>query len=720
MKTKQIETKIDELIRSSSYTPSKLQGILNQAGLNGSHRKTVRRHLKQLTDSGRLRLDDEKRFIPSSHKKAPAQTVKGRLSLHPQGFGFLAVEGEELFKHDALVEELFIPTAKRNVARHGDRVMAELIPDPSPRRGSGGNDLPVGQVLEVIERASAICVGTLKHSGGNWQLIPDNARIQGPVRITGFSEQNPRPGFKAVAELEDRMDPAQPESGKVMEILGQAGDPGVDILSIMRTYDLVSEFPDEVMAEALAYTRAVSKAELSRRRDLRDLTVVTIDPEDARDFDDALSIEPVSGKEGWWRVGIHIADVAHFVKSGSALDREALQRGTSAYLVDRVVPMLPEHLTNDLCSLVPNQDRLAHTVLLDINPHGAVKAVDSFESVIHSDQRLTYEQAQVLISGGKAEGVPEEIRDRILALARLTRKLRKARLREHALAFEMPEIRCVLDENGNVTGFSKKVGMEANHLVEECMLMANREVGALLAARYGTAIYRIHEEPSEADFQEMADQLRQLGVEGIPVSRETLNEIISRQMPEPLRQAVNLTLLKNMNRALYSPELGEHFGLAFDTYTHFTSPIRRYPDLIAHRLLIALEEEKSKPVDDAELHDLCIHCSDRERAAAEAEQETHRVKMFQYYDEKFKAGEKGPLPGTVSSVIFKGVLVELDESGQRGLVPFTAFQGDYFEVNSTGTRANGKHTGQVIQIGDSIEVKLARVDIENRQLDFTL
>ncbi|MGA0333504.1 MAG: RNB domain-containing ribonuclease, partial [Kiritimatiellia bacterium] len=270
------------------------------------------------------------------------------------------------------------------------------------------------------------------------------------------------------------------------------------------------------------------------------------------------------------------------------------------------------------------------------------------------------------------------------------------------------------------TGFSKKVGMESNHLVEECMLMANREVGALLAARFGTAIYRIHEEPNEEDFEQMDSQLRQLGIEGVRVSRETLNEIISREMPEPLRQAVTLTLLKNMNRAIYSPELGEHFGLAFETYTHFTSPIRRYPDLVAHRLLLALEENRKKPLDDKKLKELCRHCSERERAAAEAEMETHRVKMMEYYAEKLAKGEKGPLPGTVSSILFKGVLVELDESGQRGLVPFPAFADDYYEVNETGTRAHGRRTGRVIQLGDPIEVFLQRVDQENRQLDFSL
>jgi len=359
-------------------------------------------------------------------------------------------------------------------------------------------------------------------------------------------------------------------------------------------------------------------------------------------------------------------------------------------------------------------------VVLDLDTHGSVKAVDSFRSVIHSKQRLTYEQAQVFIEGGQVEGVSDAVRDNVLTLARLSRKLRKIRIREKALAFEMPEIRCILNEEGKVTGFSKKVAMEAYQLVEECMLMANREVGALLAAKFGTAIYRIHEEPNEEDFQQMDAQLRQLGIEGVTVTRETVNEIISRDMPEPLRQAVTLTLLKNMNRAMYSPELGEHFGLAFDTYTHFTSPIRRYPDLIAHRLLLALEEDRKKPMNDKKLRDLCRHCSERERAAAEAEIQTHRVKMYEYYSDKLAKGEKGPYPGTVSSILFKGVLVELEESGQRGLVPFPAFQDDYYEVNATGTRAHGKRTKRVIQLGDSMDVLLERIDMESRQLDFRL
>lgn len=715
MNNQQLRQNILKRIQDPDYRPCKIQGIITFLSLDGNRRKHVRKILKELTDQQLIRLDEQKRFVPVRSGKPTERIVKGRLSIHPHGFGFLAVDPDE----DSEIEELFIPPSRMDTARHGDRVLAKVVPNTGAGK-RGGEDLFEGKVMEVIERGTTICVGILKHAGGNWQVIPDDARIQGPIRVTGFEGLAPKSGFKAVVVLEDRMDPAQTESGKVQEILGRAGDPGVDILSIMRGHDLVSEFPQPVMDEALSFSCAVTEKDLKERRDLRQEMIFTIDPADARDFDDALSIEEIEGKPGWFRVGIHIADVAHFVAPGGALDKEALLRGTSAYLVDRVVPMLPEHLTNDLCSLVPHQDRLAHSVILDINTHGAVKAVDSFRSVIHSKQRLTYEQAQVFISGGEVENVADGVREKLLALARLTRKLRKARIREKALAFEMPEIRCILDEEGKVTGFSKKVGMESNHLVEECMLMANREVGALLAARFGTAIYRIHEEPNEEDFEQMDSQLRQLGIEGVRVSRETLNEIISREMPEPLRQAVTLTLLKNMNRAIYSPELGEHFGLAFETYTHFTSPIRRYPDLVAHRLLLALEENRKKPLDDKKLKELCRHCSERERAAAEAEMETHRVKMMEYYAEKLAKGEKGPLPGTVSSILFKGVLVELDESGQRGLVPFPAFADDYYEVNETGTRAHGRRTGRVIQLGDPIEVFLQRVDQENRQLDFSL
>lgn len=720
MNNKQLRQKILTLFKQPDFRPCKIQGVIGQLSLDGTRRKHVRKILKELADEQLIRMDEKNRFAPLLKKRdSSAHVTKGILSLHPHGFGFLAVEADELERDPELPEELFIPPTKMNTARNGDRVLAKIVPSTS--RGKGGaKDLFEGNITEVIERGTVMCVGILKHGGGNWQVIPDDARIQGPVKITGFEGMAPKSGYKAVVLLEDRMDPSQLESGKVQEILGKAGDPGVDILSIMRGHDLVSEFPRPVLDEALSFVRAVTDKDIKERRDLRRDMVITIDPEDARDFDDALSIDEIEGKPGWLRVGIHIADVAHFVKPGGELDREALLRGTSAYLVDRVVPMLPEHLTNDLCSLVPHQDRLAHSVVLDINTHGSVKAVDSFRSVIHSKQRLTYEQAQVFIQGGQVEGVADGVRDKVLALARLARKLRKMRIREKALAFEMPEIRCVLDDEGKVTGFTKKIAMEAYQLVEECMLMANREVGALLAARFGTAIYRIHEEPNEEDFQQMDAQIRQLGIEGTTVTRETLNEIISREMPEPLRQAVTLTLLKNMNRAIYSPELGEHFGLAFDTYTHFTSPIRRYPDFVAHRLLLALEDNKPKPLNDKKLRDLCRHCSERERAAAEAEMETHRVKMYEYYADKLAKGEKGPYPGTISSILSKGVLVELEESGQRGLIPFPAFQDDYYEVNETGTRAHGRKSGKVLQLGDHMEVMLDRVDFETRQLDFRL
>jgi ribonuclease R len=699
---------------------------MTQLGVSTGHRKLFRRILIELEEKGDLVRLDQNKIAPATsgnetkNNSSSVTMVKGVLSLHPHGFGFLALDEDNFFK-DAKgndMEELFIPPSAINTARHGDRVLAKVVENTRGKRS--GQDLLEGVVQEVIERGTALAVGILRNSGGNWQLIPDDARIQGPVRVRDLSGQSPKNGFKAVVLLDDRMDPRQNECGILQEVIGKAGEPGVDILSIMRGHGLISEFPEDVNAEAYAFVRAVNPKDIEERRDFREELIFTIDPQDARDFDDALHVTEIEGKPGWLRVGIHIADVAHFVKPGGALDREALQRGTSAYLVDRVVPMLPEHLTNDLCSLVPHQDRLAHSVILDINTHGSVKAVDTCQSVIHSKQRLTYEQAQVLISGGQISGVDKAVRDAVVTLARLTRKLRKTRMREHALAFEMPEIRCILDENGDVTGFYKKEAMEAYQLVEECMLMANREVGALLSARFGTAIYRIHEEPTEEDFQEMAEQLRQLGVEGIPVSRESLNEIIGRQMPEPLKQAVSLTLLKNMNRALYSPELGEHFGLAFDTYTHFTSPIRRYPDLVAHRLLLAIEENKKKPISDKKLRELCRHCSERERAAAEAEKESHRIKMFQYYEQKLKNGETGPYPATISNVLFKGVLAELDESGQRGLIPFTAFKDDYFEANETGTRATGRSTGQVLQLGDKIEVHLDKIDMENHQMDFRL
>ncbi len=710
-----LQRQVEAFIKKPGYKPLKLQGLLSGLGYNNSKRKELRKVLVRMEEQGRIvRLNGGRLAPPDMAKKdkKPLPSVTGVISIHPQGFAFVAVEpqSQDHLPGDLEVDEVFIPVKAVSVARHGDRVLVTVEPS---RRKKG---LYEGRVLEVVERANVLCVGTLRRSGGSWSILPDDSRFQSSVRVRDFENIVPKASHKVVVRLDDRMDPAQGETGVLVEDLGHADDVGVDILAIMRTHSLTSEFSKEVMSEALAYKTAVTPKDLKERRDLRGEMIVTIDPLDARDYDDALSIEFLDKKIT--RVGVHIADVAHFVRKDGPLDQEAAARGTSAYLVDRVVPMLPEHLTNDLCSLVPHQDRLAHSVFLDINTHGAVVQVDTCRSVIHSKQRLTYEQAQTLLDGGQVPDVSEEARDAVLALGRLTRKLRKGRMREHALAFEMPEIRCVLDEEGQVTGFTRKTPIEANHLVEECMLMANREVGALLASRFGTAIYRVHEEPTEDDFNQMAEDLRQLGIEGVPVSRETLNEIIGREMADPLRQAVTITLLKNMNRAIYSEELGEHFGLAFDTYTHFTSPIRRYPDLIAHRLLLALEQDKDSPYSPAELRKICLHCSERERAAADAEQETVNVKRLDFYREKLNRGETGPYPATVSNIIPRGILVELEESGQRGLIPFPKFDSDYYEVNSTGTRATGRNTGKVIQLGDPIAVHIDRVDLETRQMDF--
>lgn len=697
------------------YRPCKLHALQGRLDLKPNQRKLLRNVLKTMEDQGKIeRVDGGQRFALKTETQADRR-VSGVLSLHPKGFGFLAVEPSEIADGERTppLEEVFIPAHAVLVARHGDRVMARVFPSTKKHASA---DLYEGEIIDVLERGSETCAGTLRRSGGNWNVLSDDPRFKSAVRVRGFEKVEPKAGHKVVVRLDDREFPGQEESGVVVEDLGHADDPGVDILSVMRTYGLTSEFPKEVMDEALAYKKAVSPEEAKNRRDLRGDLVFTIDPADARDFDDALSIEDLGNHR--LRVGVHIADVAHFVKPDGPLDGEAALRGTSAYLVDRVVPMLPEHLTNDLCSLVPHQDRLAHSVFMDINTHGEVTAVDTCRSVIHSKARLTYAQAQTLLDGGSVDGVSQEVRDAVLAVGRLTRKLRKKRMREFALNFEMPEIRCVLNDQGKVTGFTRKTSTESNHLVEECMLMANREVGALLAARFGTAIYRIHDEPTEDDFKNMAEELRQMGIDGVPVSRETLNEIIGRDMADPMRQAVTITLLKNMNRAVYSAELGEHFGLAFDTYTHFTSPIRRYPDLVAHRLLIALEQNLPNPYDETTLKRLCLHCSERERAAAEAEQETVQIKRVHFYHEKLTRGENGPFDGTVSNIIARGVLVELDESGQRGLVPFARLDGDYYEVNATGTRATGRKTGRVIQLGDPFPVCIERVDLDNRQVDF--
>ena len=566
---------------------------------------------------------------------------------------------------------------------------------------------------------ASVVVGRLLRNPYYWYVMPDNPRrMRHNIRVRDFTAPiTPAEGHKVVIRLDAVLRSADQPVGVVIEDLGRAEAPGVDVLSIIRSRQFATDFPLAVRSQA-AHTTVppVPMLRADGRCDLRDLTTFTIDPEDAKDFDDALSLEALP--DGRWQLGVHIADVAHYVAPDSPIDKEARARGNTIYLVDRAITMLPQHLTSDVCSLVPHQDRLTHTALLTFDRHLRLEATETFPSVICSAARLTYAQAEMLFER-PIEAIPLRVREALLQLRPLVRTWRHRRLAAGALDLAVPEVKCVLDAHGRVSAILPRGSDEAYQLIEECMLLANVAVAERLRAAGGPALYRIHDEPDEEQWEQMRQELRAMGAPMIPATPADLNKLLHRISDTPLAPTLNLIVVRNLKRALYSSELRPHFGLAFPRYTHFTSPIRRYPDLVVHRLLTAVERGAPPPYSKSVLARLATHCSTTEKAADEAENESVEVKRVAFYQEKLRRGDIGPFPAVVTGLLKRGVLVELRDSLQRGLLPFAALKSDYYELNATRTHARGKRRGGGWKIGQPVEVMLERVDMANRWIDFS-
>ncbi len=454
------------------------------------------------------------------------------------------------------------------------------------------------------------------------------------------------------------------------------------------------------------------------RVDLRNQLVMTIDPATAHDYDDAVSIEPLPGKR--WKLGVHIADVAAYVEPGSEIDREAIRRGNSTYLVDRVVRMLPQDLTVRVCSLQANEDHLAHTVEIVFDEHGTILESKTFRSIIRSKACLSYEKVQSFFETGRLDGASQEIRTALTALRKLARKIRALRFQNGALDFALPEVKCQLDAQGQPVGFTRRGATEAYNLIEEFMLAANQTVARKVFDARVPGIYRVHDEPSEEQWARMADELRALGHRTPPEDAKALNRIARSVLGKPDQYMVTLTLLRSMKRAVYEAESQPHFGLGFTHYAHFTSPIRRYPDLILHRILIGIEEGRKTPAySAAEIEKLAIHCSGTERESAELESQSIQIKRIRYFADRLAKGEIGPFQGTIVSLNPKGLIVELVDSLQQGMLPYYALGKERYFLANDGHSA-AANQGAAYRLGQSIEVGLAAVDEHLKRVDFFL
>ena len=705
--THSIANRIQEFLAGPTYRPLKQHELAKALNIKGSDRALFRHTLYNLERQGLIACLRKNRWaLPDGSRQ-----LVGQLRFHTQGFGFVTPDTRG-------AEDVFIPAEDIGTALDGDKVVVTLTRSGCQKSSAPGQQRPVGRIERVMERRHSQLVGILKKTAHYWYLIPDNPRIPHNIRVREFSEhiRKPEENHKAVIALDPREQAYKPLSGIVIEDLGLSESPGVDMLSVLRSYKIAEEFSEKATDEAGRHSPALSAADLAGRRDLREFVTFTIDPEDAKDYDDAVSLSRTP--DGLWLLGVHIADVPHFVRTGSRIDQEAFQRGNSVYLVDRVIPMLPRHLTTETCSLQPFADRLTHTVNMLMDDDGHVHRSETFLSVIRSSACLNYDQVQSLFDNQPEHGIAPPVQGALADMRRLAAVLRRKRMAEGSIDLTIPEVKCVLDKEGKPTRIFKRGSSEAYRLIEEFMLAANCVVARLLHKARAPTIYRIHEPPDDVQWSKMQADLRALGLRISPRSKDSVNKIARDAAGSPREYTVHLAILRNLKRALYSPKLAEHFGLSFPCYTHFTSPIRRYPDLAVHRILLSIEAGREPPYDALEVRRIAEHSSETERNADQAEQESVDIKRIEFYREKLARGEIGPFDGIVVSEIPKGLIVELSDTLQRGLLSFSSTIDNINDMSQKRIRAIGRRRRKTWTFGERVAVCLARVDMARRQVDF--
>jgi len=635
--------------------------------------------------------------------------VAGRFQGNERGFGFVIPD-------DPDQEDLFIQIDHLNGVMHGDRVMARITKYPESNRRAEG------EIIKILKRANDKIVGVFERSGSLGFVVPDHRKMKGDIIVPMDKTMGALPHQKVIVEITRYPEAERNAEGRIAEILGDSEEAGVDVLSIIRTYNLPLEFPEEVIAEAKAVPQQISEAELQGRRDLRSLTMVTIDGEDARDLDDAVSLE--IREDGLYRLGVHIADVSHYVKEGSALDNEALRRGTSVYFPDRVIPMLPAELSNGICSLNPQVDRLAFSVMMDIDSLGRVINHEIFESVIHSNQRMTYTDVYKILEEND-EALIDKYRPLVpmfIKMKELALILRKKRSLRGAIDFDFEEAKIVVDENGKPIDIKRYPITIANKIIEEFMLLCNETVSEHFYWANIPFVYRIHEDPDPEKIENLNAFLFNFGyrIKGSGnVHPRALQDVLEKVKGTPQERVISTMMLRSLQKARYSDEHVWHFGLAAGYYSHFTSPIRRYPDLIIHRIM---KEYLHGTFDDrrnehyaAILPDVTRQCSESERNAEEAERDCDDLKKAEYMQQHVMEA----FTGIVSGITPFGMFVEL-ENTIEGLVRLSSMDDDYYRYDEKQYCLIGERTGKIYRIGDTVDIVVTRASPETRQIDFVL
>lgn len=685
--------------------------LLKNNGKKEYRSKEIARQLNYKSqDAYRLFMDvlhemDEQKLIARvkggkyTYKSRPS-TAEGVLAVHPNGFGFVAVEGME--------QDLYVSEHNMDTALDGDRVLVEVA---APTRGDHRREC---EVIKVIERKRTQIVGTFRRVGRIRFVVPDDKRITKDVLVDEEDVNGANDMDKVVVSIDSFEDRKASPEGRILQVIGPSSDPEARVLAVAMSLDVRAEFPEDVIREAQAISLEIPASEIASRLDLRDKMVFTIDPVDANDFDDAIHLEEL--EDGTLELGVHVADVSAYVRPGTPMDDEAYARGTSVYLVDRVIPMLPEKLSNVVCSLRPDEEKLAYSCIMNVTPQGKVNRYEIRETVILSKHRLSYEEAQAMID---AESADHPVAEHVRRAAKLARTLTKKRMREGSVDFDLPEVRVKLNEQGEAVDIIRKDRTEATRLIEEFMLLANRTVATEVGKRRNPPpfVYRVHDKPDAERIFNLAQYVAAFGYE-LPlvagnVQSKALNTFLQRVQGRPEQPVIEQAALRAMAKAKYSTNNIGHYGLGFTYYTHFTSPIRRYPDLMAHRLLKQYLKG-GPPAAGEELEFRCQHCSEREKAATEAERESVKLKQVEYI--RRHVGDQ--FEGVISGVTKFGVFVELSEVLVEGMVHVRDLDDDYYEYDERTYRLVGRYTGKVYKLGDPVEVIVAAANVEKREVDF--
>lgn len=641
-------------------------------------------------------------------------TFIGTVQMTREGFAFVRVEGED--------EDIFVPASKTRGALNGDLVRVSVTKEKAPatkKSKSTKEGRREGCVVDVLERSEKPFIGIFHSSGkGAWVLM--QSRVM-PYDIEVDPEQAKKAGaekgWKVSVRVEHWNKGESLPFGKIIDVLGAPGENETEMHSILAEFGLPYRFEPELEKAAEKISDKIKVKDIKERRDFRDTFTFTIDPEDAKDFDDALSFKPL--ENGNFEVGVHIADVSHYVTPGSDIDREARDRGTSVYLADRTVPMLPEKLCNRLCSLRPNEEKLCFSAVFEITPRAAIRKKWFGRTVIKSNFRLTYEQAQDIIEG-IAENPDTELQTAITVLNKLAGILKGKRRKAGAIDFSRPEMKVLCDETGRPIDVYQKISKEANWLIEEFMLLANRSVAEFVAATGKTFVYRVHDVPNPEKLESLRHFAKSLGykmngeLEGKKAAG-AISDLLDKATGKPEAAAFKDIALRSMAKAKYSTENIGHYGLAFVDYTHFTSPIRRYPDLMVHRLL-ALYLDNAKSQDREFYESECKYASGREALASEAERTSVKYKVVEFMQDK--VGQE--FVGHISGLTEWGMYVEIEPTHIEGMVALRSIKSDFFEFDEKLYRIKGRRTRKVYRLGDEVRIRVSNTNLEQRMLDYEL